>query len=96
VELLTAFPYFAAIAMIVGSGVSAPEKVALIVLYCVVYTLPLIAIAVVFAVMGQRAEAVVRPIGDWLFTHWPAIVAPLTAAVGIALVGFGIVELSSV
>ena len=35
-ELLTAFPYFAAIAMIVGSSVSDPVKVWLLVLYCVV------------------------------------------------------------
>jgi protein-S-isoprenylcysteine O-methyltransferase Ste14 len=35
VELLTAFPYFAAIAMIVGSGVSDVGKLSLLVLYCV-------------------------------------------------------------
>ncbi|MGZ6300471.1 MAG: GAP family protein, partial [Candidatus Limnocylindria bacterium] len=45
-ELLTAFPYFAAIAMIVGSSASTTGKAWLLVLYCVVYTLPLIAIAV--------------------------------------------------
>ena len=61
-ELLTAFPYFAAIAMIVGSGVSDVGKLSLLVLYCVIYTLPLIAIAVVIAVMGERAE---RILGRW-------------------------------
>ena len=61
VELLTAFPYFAAIAMIVGSSVAVPGKVFLIALYCVVYTLPLIAIAVVCVVKGRRAEALLRP-----------------------------------
>ena len=81
-ELLTAFPYFAAIAMIVGSGVSDAGKVSLLVLYCVVYTLPLIAITVVFAVMGTRAERIMGPVGDWLFAHWPVIVGPLTAATG--------------
>jgi hypothetical protein len=55
-ELLTAFPYFAAIAMIVGSGVSDAGKLFLLTLYCVVYTLPLIAIAILIAVMGKRAE----------------------------------------
>jgi cytochrome c biogenesis protein CcdA len=43
-ELLTAFPYFAAIALIVGSGVSDASKVFLLLLYCVVYALPLIVI----------------------------------------------------
>ena len=70
-ELLTAFPYFAAIAMIVGSGVSNTAKLSLLILYCVVYTLPLIAIAVLFTVMGTRAERILRPVGDWLFAHWP-------------------------
>ncbi len=94
-ELLTAFPYFAAIALIVGSGASTPGKLFLLVLYCVIYTLPLIIIAVVVAVMGQRAEGVLQPVGDWLSGHWPAIVGPLTAAIGIAVLAFGIVELAS-
>jgi hypothetical protein len=93
-ELLTAFPYFAAIAMIVGSGVSNAGKVSLIVLYCVVYTLPLITIVVVIAVMGQRSERILLPIGDWLFTHWPVIVGPLTASVGLGVFVFGVLQLT--
>jgi cytochrome c biogenesis protein CcdA len=95
VELLTAFPYFAAIAMIAGSGVSDVGKLSLLVLYCVIYTLPLIAIAGLIAVMGERAESILRPVGDWLSAHWPVIVAPLTAAFGIGVLAFGIVQLSS-
>jgi cytochrome c biogenesis protein CcdA len=95
-ELLTAFPYFAAIAMIVGSGVSNAAKLSLLVLYCIIYTLPLIAIAGVFAVMGQRAERILRPVGDWLFAHWPMIVGPLTATIGIGVLAFGIVQLTSI
>jgi cytochrome c biogenesis protein CcdA len=94
-ELLTAFPYFAAIALIVGSGVSDAGKLFLILLYCLVYTLPLIVIAVAFAVMGDRAEATLRPVGDWLFSHWPVIVGPLTVIIGLAVLAFGIVQLSS-
>ena len=93
-ELLTAFPYFAAIAMIAGSDVSLASKVLLLVLYCLVYTLPLIVIAAVFMVMGERAGGVVRPAGDWLVTHWPVVVGPLTAAIGIALFAFGFVQLA--
>src|SRR5204862_3272880 len=95
-ELLTAFPYFAAIAMIVGSGVAGPGKVVLIALYCLVYALPLIVIAAMVALMGDRAERGLQPVGDWLFAHWPAVVAPLTAAIGAGLLAFGIVQLSSV
>jgi cytochrome c biogenesis protein CcdA len=95
-ELMTAFPYFAAIAMIGGSDVSLANKVLLLVLYCLVYTLPLIAIAAAFMFMGERAGGVVRPIGDWLFAHWPVIMAPVTAAIGIALFVYGLVQLVSV
>jgi hypothetical protein len=93
-ELLTAFPYFAAIALIVGSGVSDPAKLFLVGLYCVVYTLPLIAIAVLVAVMGGRAERILAPVGDWLFAHWPLIVGPLTGAIGVALLVFAVVQLT--
>ena len=93
-ELLTAFPYFAAIAMIVGSGVSNPEKVSLLALYCIVYTLPLIVIAVIFAVMGKRAEDILRPVGDWLFLNWPIVVGPLTAVLGFGVLVYGIVQLA--
>ena len=94
-ELLTAFPYFAAIAMIVGSGASNAGRLLLLILYCVIYTLPLIAIAVLIAVMGERAQRILGPIGDWLSGHWPAVVAPLTIAFGIGVLAFGVVQLSS-
>jgi cytochrome c biogenesis protein CcdA len=95
VELLTAFPYFAAIAMIIGSGVSRPEKLTLLIVYCVIYTLPLIVIAGAFAVLGDAAEKRVRPFGDWMVGHWPLIVGPITAAIGFVLLVLGVVELIS-
>ena len=89
-ELLTAFPYFAAIAMIAGSGVSNAGKLSLLALYCVIYALPLIVIVAVVALMGERAERILRPAGDWLSAHWPVVVAPLTATFGIGALAFGI------
>ena len=94
VEFLTAFPYFAAIAMVVGSSESVGAKTLLIVVYNVIYVLPLIAIAVVSAIMGERAGRVLAPVGDWVATRWPVVVAPLVAAVGIALPAYGIVKLT--
>src|SRR5947209_19753841 len=93
IELLTAFPYFAAIALIVGADVSTPSEVVLVALYCVVYTLPLIVIAGVFLASGDRAERRLQPIDTWLRSHWPLIVAPLTAIMGTAVLVFGVVEL---
>jgi cytochrome c biogenesis protein CcdA len=95
-ELPTAFPYFAAIALIVGSGVSGAGKLSLLVLYCIVYTLPLIAIFAICALMGDRAEQILRPAGEWLSGHWPAVVGPLTAVLGTAVLIFGVVELLSI
>jgi cytochrome c biogenesis protein CcdA len=93
-EVLTAFPYFAAIALIIGSSVSGPSKVFLLVLYCAVYAAPLFGIAVVCAVLGSRAEAVLRPIIGWLEAHWPLFVAPIAAIIGIGLTAYGIMRLS--
>ena len=93
-ELFTAFPYFAAIALIVGSSASTPGKIFLIALYCVVYTLPLIGIAVACLVLGERASGVLRPVVNWMFARWPVIIGPLAAVVGIALTVYGIVRLS--
>jgi cytochrome c biogenesis protein CcdA len=94
VELLSAFPYFAAIALIVGSGVSNAEKLSLLALYCVFYTLPLIVIAVGFAVMGDRAERILRPVGTWLTRHWPIVVGPVTGVIGAGLLVYGISQLA--
>ena len=89
VELLTAFPYFAAIALVVGSDASGAQTVALLVLYNVVYALPLIAIAVLCAVAGAGAQRLLSPVSDWLTRRWPALVAALSGAVGLGLVAYG-------
>jgi hypothetical protein len=93
VEFLTAFPYFAAIAMVVGASVPLPAKAFLIVLYNVIYVSPLIAIVIVCMVMGDQATRVLTPIGDWISMNWPIIVAPLAAAVGVAVTAYGISQL---
>jgi Sap, sulfolipid-1-addressing protein len=93
VEFLTAFPYFAAIGLVVGASVPVHSKVILIVLYNVIYVLPLIAVVVLCAVMGERAGRLVAPVGDWIAMHWPAVVAPLAAAIGVALTAYGILQL---
>ncbi len=94
VELLTAFPYFAAIAMVLGSSVSAAGKVSLLVLYNLIYVLPLIAIAVVRAIMGERGAELLVPVSDWIQAHWPAVVAPIAGVTGAAITTYGIVQLT--
>ena len=94
VELLSAFPYFAAIALIAGSSVSQAEKLLLLVFYNVIYALPVIAIAVVCAVMGSRAEGLLARMRVRVVMRWPWIVAPLAGAVGAALIAYGVVRLT--
>jgi len=94
IELLTAFPYFAAIAIIVGASVSDGAKLLLLVLYNVVYVLPLLAIVATCVVMGARAGDVLEPVGDWIDTHWPIVVAPLAIVVGVAVMAYGILQLA--
>jgi cytochrome c biogenesis protein CcdA len=93
VELLTAFPYFAAIAMIAGSSEPAGGKVALLLLYDLVYVLPLIAITAACMIWGERAARRLQPIADWISTHWPIIVAPLVSLVGVGMMVYGVAQL---
>jgi cytochrome c biogenesis protein CcdA len=94
VELLTAFPYFAAIAMIAGSSEAPGAKVALLVLYDIVYVLPLIAISVACLIWGERAARRLQPIADWIAMYWPVIVAPLVSLVGIGMAVYGVSRLT--
>lgn len=96
VELLTAFPYFAAISIIVGSGVSSPGKVFLLGIYNLVYVLPLIGIAILCAVMGPGAAGFLSRIRDSVLSRWPVVVAPLAVAVGLALTAFGVLRLEAI
>ena len=93
VELLTAFPYFAAIGIIAGSGVSAPGKLFLLGLYNVIYVLPLIGIAVACAVMGDGAAESLGRMKDKALNRWPFVAAPLAAVVGLGLIVFGVLRL---
>jgi cytochrome c biogenesis protein CcdA len=95
IELVTAFPYFAAISLVVGSDVSTGQKVVLLALYNIVYALPLIAIAAVCAVRGPDSRRVLGPISDWLIRRWPAVVAALTLVVGVAVIAYGVERLST-
>ncbi len=81
--------------MIVGSSVSSSRQSLLAGPLLVVYTLPLIGIAAVCAVMGQRATSVLTPVLNVVVRHWPIIVGSLAIAVGIGLATFGIVRLNS-
>jgi cytochrome c biogenesis protein CcdA len=90
VELPTAFPYFAAIAVVVSSPLGVTHKIFLIVLFNVCFVLPLIMIAALLAVAGDRGVSLLARARDTLRANWPKILAgvALFAGLFVILLGF--------
>lgn len=95
VELPTAFPYFAAIAAIVGSGFGPLRQVILLVLFNVCFILPLLAILATLELAGPRANEVLARVRAKLEAHWPAVVALLALAAGLFVTAIGVTGLAS-
>jgi cytochrome c biogenesis protein CcdA len=89
VELPTAFPYFAAIAAIVGSGLDLPRQVILLVLFNVCFILPLLAIIATLAVFGDRAERVLTNVRLYMHRHWPTILSACALVAGVIVILLG-------
>jgi cytochrome c biogenesis protein CcdA len=90
VELPTAFPYFAAIAAIVGSGFDPARQVVLLVLFNVCFVLPLIGIAATLAFGGDHAERLISIGRNFLQRHWPTVLAVLALLAGLFVTVLGV------
>jgi cytochrome c biogenesis protein CcdA len=90
VELPTAFPYFAAIAAIVGSGVGPARQIGLLVLFNVCFVLPLIGIVGTLTFAGDRAEQMLAVGRAFLQRHWPAVLALLLVVAGALALALGV------
>lgn len=95
VELPTAFPYFAAIAAIVGSGYGIPRQVFLLVLFNVCFVLPLVGIVALLTFSPGRAQETLTNIRDWLQARWPALLATLALVAGLFVILLGTAYLAS-
>jgi cytochrome c biogenesis protein CcdA len=95
VELPTAFPYFAAIAAIVGSGLGPVRDLLLLVLFNVCFVLPLLGIVGVLTFAGDRAEPMLAAGREFLQRHWPAVLAGLALVAGLFVVTLGLTGLAS-
>jgi len=95
VELPTAFPYFAAIAAIVGSGFGPGRQLILLVLYNVCFVLPLATIIVTLMVAGDEAERILARTRDVLQNHWPALLAGVALLAGTFVILLGATGLVS-
>jgi cytochrome c biogenesis protein CcdA len=94
-ELPTAFPYFAAIAALVGSGLGAARELGLLVVFNLCFVLPLIGIVVVLVVAGDHADRVLALGRRFLERRWPHLLVGLIVLVGCIALLFGATGLAS-
>jgi cytochrome c biogenesis protein CcdA len=95
VELPTAFPYFAAIAAVVGSGLNPAGQLVLLVVFNVCFVLPLLAIVATVTFGGQRADRWLNAGRTFLERRWPHILVVLLVLIGIVAILFGASGLAS-
>jgi cytochrome c biogenesis protein CcdA len=82
-ELPTAFPYFAAIAAIVGAGLNPGNSFALLVVFNLCFIAPLLGILLVLTVAGPRSERFLAGGRRFLEERWPHVLAILVMLVGV-------------
>lgn len=93
VELPTAFPYFAAIIAIIGSGLSLVQQIILIAIYDACFILPLGVMVVVLAVAGDKATEILGRIRDFMQRNWPVVAAVVALIAGVLVTTLGVTGL---
>jgi cytochrome c biogenesis protein CcdA len=95
VEFPTAFPYFAAIAAIVGSGYGLGHQLVYIAIYNVAFVLPMLLILGTLEFAGNRAQTVLSRGRDLLQKYWPVVLAALALVAGVFVTVLGVTGLAS-
>jgi cytochrome c biogenesis protein CcdA len=95
VELPTAFPYFAAIAAIVGSGYDVVRQIVYIVIFNICFVAPLLAMLLVLTIAGSNAQNVLQKVRGRLQKHWPAMLSILALVAGVFVILLGATGLAS-
>ena len=91
VELPTAFPYFAAMAAIVGSGMNMSTQIGVLVLYNAVFIAPLLAILGVRSLARERGRRWLERIRADLDKRLAVLLPGLALVAGVVLVVLGTV-----
>ena len=94
VELPTAFPYFAVIAAIVGSGLGPVRQLTLLLIFNVCFVLPLLAIVAVLTFGGERTDRLLAAGRDFLQRRWPVVLSVLAVVAGVFVIGLGVTGLT--
>ena len=81
-DLPTAFPYFAALAAILGSGVSTSSQLALLAAFNVIYVLPLALVLAVRMIAGERCDPMFARARQMIDRVAPTLLVALTAVTG--------------
>jgi cytochrome c biogenesis protein CcdA len=95
VELPTAFPYFAAIAAVVGSDVDIVRQVILLILFNLCFIAPLLGIVATLTFAGDNAARALQRGREFLERRWPIVLAALALIAGIFVVLLGITGLAA-
>jgi cytochrome c biogenesis protein CcdA len=95
VELPTAFPYFAAIAAVVGSGLGPMRELILLIVFNLCFILPLLGIIATLFLAGDSADRVLSHARRYLERRWPHILCALIVIVGVLAILFGATGLAS-
>ncbi|HET9102054.1 MAG TPA: GAP family protein [Solirubrobacteraceae bacterium] len=95
VELPTAFPYFAAIAAVVGSQQPIVNQVVLIAIFNLCFIAPLLAMIGVLTFAGPNAYGLLARARQWLERRWPVVLAGLALLAGLLVTLLGVTGLAS-
>jgi cytochrome c biogenesis protein CcdA len=95
VELPTAFPYFAAIAAIVGSYDGIVQQIILLVVFNLCFVAPLLVILAILEFARDDAQRVLTDLRTRLEAHWPQVVAVLALVAGVFVTLLGATGLAS-
>lgn len=93
VELPTAFPYFAAIVAIIGSGLGIADQILLVAIYDICFMLPLVAIMVVLAIARDRAVEILARARELWDKHWPKLAVAVALIAGVLVTTLGVTGL---
>jgi cytochrome c biogenesis protein CcdA len=94
IELPTAFPYFAVIAAVVGSGLGPLRQLILLALYNVAFVLPLILMILILTFAPNHAERIITRARELLQRHWPGVLAGLALLAGAFVTTIGVTGLT--
>jgi threonine/homoserine/homoserine lactone efflux protein len=90
IELPTAFLYFGAVSAIINATTSLTARVALVVVYNVLFVLPLVLILGLRLVAGAQADRRLAAAATWLRTAAPVALATVSSLAGAVLVSAGV------